>query len=314
VSGLRRLPPIHALTAFEAAARLGSFARAARELCITQSAVSHRIRVLEEQLGTTLFTRGHMQVVLTPDGQAFLKDVRRAMRQLEEAADALGPEASRRLRVTSSPAFAAQVLAPHLSRFLEAHPGVQVQIDASTPCMDLAEGGFDVALRFGRGPWPGCEARLLLSERVVAVASPGYAARFGAQRSLSDLPRAACIDSHPFSWEDWLRALQAPPIALPGARPRFGDNWAAVDAAAHGLGVVLANRLTSRAGRHDGRLVPFVEAEADLGLHYHGVFAAGTAKRDAIEAFLDWVAQTARRVQEQDEPLPRPAGRAAACA
>lgn len=297
----RRLPPIHALAAFEAAARLGTFARAAEELCITHSAVSHRIRQLEVQLGVSLFERAHMQVTLTPEGEAYLKDVRQAMRQLEQATGAMGPEANRRLRVTASPAFAAQVLAPHLADFLAAHPGLQIEIDASSRSVDLGEGSFDVALRFGRPPWPQCEARLLLAERVMALASPGYVARFGPRRSLADLSRAALVDSLPFAWESWRRAVAAPPLAAGPARPHFGDNWAAVDAAAHGLGVVLANRLTSSAARREGRLVRFVDADADLALHYYGVYPSRTPRREAIVAFLDWVAATAARVQAAGE-------------
>jgi len=300
MTAFRRLPPIHALTAFEAAARLGTFARAAEELCITQSAVSHRIRQLEEQLGVSLFARAHMQVTLTKDGELFLKDARRAMRQLERAAGAVGPEASRRLRVTASPAFASQVLVPQLAGFLATHPEIQVEIDASTPNADLADGSFDVALRYGRGPWPRCESRLLLTERVMALAAPQYAARFGARRSMGDLHRAALIASRPFAWDDWLRALDATLPVQPGPRPHFGDNWAAVDAACHGLGVVLTNGLTSRAARREGRLVPFVDAQADLGLHYHGVFASDTPKRDAIATFLDWAAQAAQHAQADD--------------
>ncbi|MCE4538653.1 LysR substrate-binding domain-containing protein [Pelomonas sp. P7] len=301
MSSFRRLPPIHALAAFEAAARLGTFARAAEELCITHSAVSHRIRQLEEQLGTTLFERGHMQVTPTAEGELFLKDVRQAMRQLEQATGAVGHEANRRLRVTASPAFAAHVLAPNLADFLAAHPGLQIEIDASTRSIDLGEGGFDVALRFGRPPWPQCEARLLLAERVMALASPGYAARFGPRRSLADLSRAALVDSRPFGWEAWRRAVDGPPLGAGAARPHFGDNWAAVDAAGHGLGVVLANRLTSSAARRDGRLVRFVDAEADLAQHYYGVYPSNTPRREAIVTFLDWVAVTAARVQAAGE-------------
>ena len=292
----RRLPPINALTAFEAAARLGTFARAAEELCITQSAVSHRIRVLEQQLGAALFARSHMQVALTQEGEVFLKDVRRAMRQLEQATGAVGHEANRRLRVTSSPAFASQVLVPHLSTFVATHPEVHVEIDASTQVVDLAEGSFDVALRFGHGWWPQCDARPLLAERVMALASPRYAARFGSRRSLSDLHRATLIDSCPFAWDAWLRALGIAPLTQPSPRPQFSDNWAAVDAASHGLGIVLANHVTSRAARREGRLVRFVQTDADLGLHYFGVFASNTTKRKAIESFLDWVAQTAQHM------------------
>lgn len=302
MTAFRRLPPIHALMAFEAAARLGTFARAAQELCITQSAVSHRIRQLEAQLGVSLFARAHMQVTLTQDGEVFLKDARRAMRQLEQAAGAVGPEAHRRLRVTASPAFASQVLVPQLAGFLAAHPGIEVDIDASTSNGDLAGGSFDVALRYGRGPWPRCDSRLLQAERVRALAAPQYAARFGARRSMDDLHRAALIASRPFDWDDWLRALGATPPAQSGSRPHFGDNWAAVAAAGHGLGVVLTNGLTSRAARREGRLVPFVDAQADLGLHYHGVFPSDSPKREAIETFLDWVTQAVQRVQAGDEP------------
>src|SRR4051794_4247312 len=150
----RRLPPMHAITAFESVARLGTFAQAAEELCVTQSAISHRIRLLEEHVGTPMFVRVHKHVVLTAQGERFLTGVREAMRHLGSAAAALGSVGLSKLRISSAPALASQILIPHLHDLLQKHEQLQLEIDTSSRLVDLRDGEYDVALRFGSGPWP----------------------------------------------------------------------------------------------------------------------------------------------------------------
>src|SRR4051812_35218137 len=192
---IRRLLPMHALAAFEAAARLQTFARAAEELCVTQSAISHRIRQLEDHLGVKLFVRVHKQVVLTPPGQAFLREVRESMRRLAAASARVNDRPARKLRVTSSPALASTVLIPHLKDYFDQCGYVDLEIDTSARVMDLEDDRFDLALRFGTGNWPGHAAELLVEEQIAALASPAYAQGFGRNRTVSDLSRAALISS-----------------------------------------------------------------------------------------------------------------------
>lgn len=281
---------MHALAAFEAAARLDSFARAADELCVTQSAVSHRIRQLEEHLGVRLFLRVHKHVLLTPHGERFLVGVREAMQQLAAAAAGVAEQRpARRLRVTCAPALASQILIPRLKSYLDRSDPLDIEIDTSTRMAELADEGFDLALRLGRAPWPGYEAELIAEERVVACCSPDYAARFGNVRHAGMLERATLIHGKPFSWAQWTRRVSGRPIALPPSSGLvFQEVWAAIDAATHGLGVVLSNQVSALEARRAGRLVPFVAESVDLQRHYYGVYRADSARLDAIRHFLDW--------------------------
>jgi len=297
----RRSPPMHALEAFEAAARLGTFAQAADELCVTHSAISHRIRMLEEHLGVPLFLRVHRQVLLTPAGERFVLGVREAMRELADAAASVGTLAGSRLRVTSSPALATHVLIPRLREFMVAHPRLRIDIDTSSRVADLVDGEHDLGLRFGSGPWPGLAHELLLSERVMALASPDYAAPFRGRAPHLALAQATLIHSRPFSWQHWLKSLGYPLPALASPGLSFAEAVPALDAAAHGLGVVLANRVTSAHLRDQGALVPFVPHVVDLRRHYYAVWSAASPRMDAIRAFLDWFGPIARAA---GEPLP----------
>ena len=203
---------MHALAAFEAAARLQTFARAADELCVTQSAISHRIRQLEEHFGVRLFVRVHKQVVLTPPGQAFLTEVRESMRRLGDAAARVSDQPAKQLRVTASPALAFAVLIPHLKEYFERSGYVDLEIDTSTPVLDLGDNRFDLALRFGTGNWPGVVAELLVEEKLFALASPAYARSFGAKRTFADLSKATLIHSKAFSWNQWFRSVGNPSL------------------------------------------------------------------------------------------------------
>jgi len=280
---------MHALAAFEAAARLQTFARAAEELCVTHSAISHRIRQLEEHLGVKLFVRVQKQMVLTPPGQAFLSEVRESMQRLGQAAARVSEQSARRLRITASPAIAFAVLIPHLKDYFERSGYVDLEIDTSSRVLDLERDRFDLALRFGPGNWPGYVSELLVEEKIIALASPGYVRAFGAARSLSDFPKATLIHSRPFSWNQWFKSVGHPQSVPVPKGLVFVDVAAAIDAAIHGLGVVLANRATTAQARKDGSLVAFVENSIDLNRHYYGVYRDGSEHAETIRDFLDWI-------------------------
>lgn len=290
-----RLPPMHALAAFEAAARLGTFAQAAEELCVTQSAISHRIRSLEEHLAAPMFVRVHKQVLLTPQGERFLDGVREAMRHLGTAAASVASGAQARLRITSSPALASQVLIPNLREFLQQHEGLQLEIDTSTRVTDMQEGGYDVALRFGSGPWPGLEQQLLLRETIIALASPAYAASFGSRRTRASLAKATLIHSSFFSWQSWLRSVGSSLSPARSSGVTFHEPGGALDAAVHGLGVVLANQLMTLDLRQRRLLVPFVDASVDMRRHYYAVYRDDSPRSATIRAFLAWLVPCVER-------------------
>jgi LysR family glycine cleavage system transcriptional activator len=280
---------MHALTAFEAAARLSSFAKAAEELCLTQSAISHRIRSLEEHLNARMFVRVHNQVVLTHQGERFLESVRHAIRMLNTGADSV-TSAQKRLRVTSTPGMAAQILIPYLHQFLKAHPDLELEIDTSGKVVDMLNDTYDVALRLGTGPWPGLEQQLLLKDALVALASPDYCSRFEAIADKgARLSSATLIHCRSFSWEAWQRSLEYSFEVSQPAGLNFGEVAAAMNAAVHSLGVVLSTHLASLDLRKHGLLVPFVDDVADLKQHYYILYRPDSPRMPQIRAFAEWV-------------------------
>jgi DNA-binding transcriptional LysR family regulator len=185
MKNLSGIPPIHCLAAFEAAARLGSFERAADELAVSQSAVSHRVRSLEKQLGRRLFERRDRGVRLTLAGHEYLEVVRGALRGLAEYS---GHRRSRRrqkaLRVGVPPAFAREVLVPCVGEFNARHPEVSLELVVSIPFQEVQDGDTDLDVRFGSGDYDDGAATLLLNEPMFPVCTPDYA-----QRTKLEAPR-----------------------------------------------------------------------------------------------------------------------------
>jgi len=169
----RYLPPLNAIRAFEAAARHLSFTRAADELHVTQAAVSHQIKVLEDALGVVLFERRNNMVLLTEAGQLGLPGIHDSFEKLAAAIERMRTAASGdMLCVTTTPGFAAKWLVPRLERFRMAHPDIEVRIDASTHLVDLARENVDVCIRFGAGTYAGLDSELLFKVEVFPVCSP----------------------------------------------------------------------------------------------------------------------------------------------
>ncbi|MBX9732286.1 MAG: LysR family transcriptional regulator [Sphingomonas sp.] len=174
------LPSLPALRAFAAVGRLGSFRRAGEELLITQSAVSHHIRVLETALGLRLFDRHARTISLTPVGERYLDRVSAAFAMIEEAtASATAAIGLQRVVVSLLPSFAATWLLPRLAQFRSDHPTIDLVLDPTLRLVDLAGGEADLAIRYGDGSWTGCTAELLMSEQLAPVGSPAFAERAG---------------------------------------------------------------------------------------------------------------------------------------
>ena len=169
----RRLPPLNALRAFEAAARHLNFSRAADELSVTPGAVSQQIQNLEDYVGASLFKRTPKGLLLTHAAQTALPALREAFDRLAEAASLLTAAVDgRRLTITAAPSFAAKWLVPRLGKFESAHPQVDVWLSADLDLVDFATGEVDVAVRYGAGRYPGLEVTRLMSETVIPVVSP----------------------------------------------------------------------------------------------------------------------------------------------
>jgi len=240
---MRRLPSFSALRAFEAAARLGSFALAGAELHLSASAVSHQIRALEAHFGRSLFARRSGQgVEPTPAGRQLLARLTPILDELEAACAALRPEpAAEALAVHCAPSFAAKWLGPRLPGFMAQRPELGIRVTASAAPVDLArEGGIDLVIAYGAVPaQPGMVVEPLGTERVAALVAPAQAARLDLVGPA--LPRGlVLIESavSPVRWEDWLalNGLRAP---VGGTRPSFDRAAMAISAAAQGVGAAL---------------------------------------------------------------------------
>jgi LysR family transcriptional regulator, glycine cleavage system transcriptional activator len=233
-----------ALQAFELAARTGSFKAAAEQLHITASAVSHRIAGLERQFGGKLFERGPRGVALAPAGRLLANATGRAFGDLARALARQGA-GSRRLRVSAVPIFASHWLLPRLGRFLDAHPEIELQVEASPRMADMEAGLVDVALRYGDGKWPDVAADRVMDLRAVPVASPALVRRLKL-RAPADLMRAPLVRVSPFgtSWTEWAQGVGLDAAGFVERRReekgvQVDGMGAALRAAAHGLGVAL---------------------------------------------------------------------------
>ncbi len=291
----RRLPPLGALRAFEAAARHLSFAKAAEELHVTPAAVSHQVKALEEHLGQQLFRRFNRAVLLSEPGQRLLPGLRDGFDRLAEAvdrlrtADARGP-----LTVTVAPGFAAKWLVPRLDRFQTRHPDIEVRIDAAPQVIDLTREEVDIAIRYGAGKYPGLRVDRLLPEEVSPVCSPHLLQGPHPLREPKDLRSHTLIhsawgedDSSP-DWRMWLLAAGVRDVDWTRG-PRFGEYNLAIDAAIAGQGVALASGVLAGADLAAGRLVKPFALSMPSDFAYFVVSLMAAAERPKVKAFREWL-------------------------
>lgn len=286
-SPLRRVPPLHALAAFEAAARLGGFAQAAEELCVTPSAVSHRIRQLETLLGMALFERSSAGVRPTTAGRLYLENVREAFGKLAQAGAVLQPERER-LRLSLPPTFARQLLMARLPDYLRAHPEVELEAHLSIPLQDVTAEAADVEVRWGNGDYPDRVVRTLFEDTMVPLAAPSWLATH-APASMADLAGAALLRSPLLPWRPCFVAA-----GLDWGEPErgavFNDLGMLLEIAAAGLGVAVCTRRLSTAWVETGRLVPLFGISAPAPFTYHAVTTAANSRRPVVQGFVDWLA------------------------
>lgn len=258
---LARLPPLTTLRAFEAAARHGSFSRAAEEISVTHSAVSHQVRALERSLGTALFHRNGRRVVLTEAGRNFAARVGAALRDIGEAAQLLrrGDRDKNVLTITTLPSFAARWLMPRLGRFMEQHPKIDVNLHTSLALVDLERDGVDLAIRFGKGEWPGLEAVKFLDDEMFPVASPRFnRGRLPARPA--ELAKFRLMRSDDEPWAPWFRAAR---VKIDEPRSHiFSDSAFLIQSAVDGRGIALVRRSIAEDDLRAGRLVRIFDISA----------------------------------------------------
>src|SRR6476646_5959338 len=235
---LRRLPPLNALKAFEAAARSESFTRAAEELNVTQGAVSHQVKALEEILGVKLFNRERQRLVITEAGREYLAVVRDALDRIAVGTERLVQrQTSGVLTVSTSPDFAAKWLVHRLGRFAEAQPDIDLRVSANMNQVDFAREEVDIGIRHGDGNWPGLDTVRLSAEQLFAVCSPKLLSGRRRATKPADILKFPLI--HMDSRADWNNGVQQAGINPAGVThgPVLNRASMVIDAAINGQGI-----------------------------------------------------------------------------
>lgn len=291
----RPLPNLAALLAFDAVAQRQSFSAAGRELHLTQGAISHRIRLLEEELGVRLFVRSTRSVELTAEGVALRQATADAFARLRSGlAEVASLGADARLTVSCSPSFAIRWLVPHVRSLREVAPELDVHIAAQDELVSPGTGAIDVCIRFGPGGYSGLRAERLLAETVTPVCSPSYAERLQL-REPADLRRCDLLHNdvlvdHPahVGWAEWFvhAGVEHP---HPTRGMRFSHAHLALDAATAGLGVALGRRALTAEARRSGLLVAPFTAALPSRLTYWLVTPRIPRRPEAVARFHEWI-------------------------
>jgi DNA-binding transcriptional LysR family regulator len=285
------LPPLQTVRAFEAAARLGSFARAAQELDLTASAVSHHMKGLEQRLRVQLFMRQGRGVSLTEAGQVLNAKLAQGLALLQQAfAEAHERKRWRALTVSVLPAFASRWLIPRLETFHRAHPGIDVNLRATQEVASLAHDGIDVAIRYGPGGWPGLAQAKLRAERLFPVCSPNF--RSGQLPRLpKDLAKAPLLLHTRQPWTPWFKAAGLK-LTEPARGTSFNEAGGLLQAAAAGLGIALARATMVEDDLRIGRLVRLFDVEVIDRYAWYAVWLEHSGKKADVAVFCGWLRGT----------------------
>jgi LysR family transcriptional regulator, glycine cleavage system transcriptional activator len=289
---MRRLPPLHCLQAIEAVARLGSVVAAADELCVTASAISHRLRQLEVWLGQPLIARPQ-PLTLTAHAVQYAMAARAALAGLE-ALPAPRADTSRRLLVAVPPTFARNILVPRLAAFTESHPDIELELQLTIPLLDVKAGEADVEVRYGGGQYADAGGpELLLAEPVFPVAAPTYIARTGPFDTPAALRKAHLLRSPLEPWRPWFAAagLDWPE---PAQGVQFNDLGLLMEAAVAGQGIALGRRTIIRHWLAAGLLVPVFDLAAESPHAYWLLYDRADLQRPEVRRFIDWLRAAVR--------------------
>ncbi|OZI31220.1 LysR family transcriptional regulator [Bordetella genomosp. 10] len=299
----RPIPPLNPLRAFEVAARHLSFTRAAEELCVTPSAVSHQIKVLEDNLGVPLFVRDSKSLILTSAGKAYLPGVQEAFRQLVQATYRVQRERQMQaLKLNLPPTFAVKWLIPRMKRFKARHPEIDLRVSTTKNMSDFERDDVDVEVRYGRGDYPGLHAERCLAVEVTPVCSPALLDGAAPLARADDLRHHTLLHddstyddvSNP-DWATWMAHAGVSGVDT-SRGPSFWPSHLVIDAAIDGLGVALAKRNWVRRDIAAGRLVePFPDLALRIEFSYFLVYPEERESDPRIQAFAAWVREELAR-------------------
>lgn len=281
-----RIPPIQCLLTFEALARLRSVSQAAEELCVTPSAVSHRVKQLEQILGARLFGRADFS--LTTEGSEYLAHVREGLAMLERFPGQGSTQGKRKLRVAVTPTFSRSILMPRLRSFTEAYPEIDLTLQVSIPLLDVVAEDADLMIRFGTGRYADVEHLCLMTDEVTPLASPAYIRDNGPFETIAELQAAKLIRSPLEPWRTWFLA-HGVDAGEPAEGSSFNDIGLMCDAAAQGLGVALVRLKLGAPWLENGSLVRVSERNVPSPHAHYLCWRTGTMDRWECAAFADWL-------------------------
>lgn len=292
-----RLPSLNALRAFEAVSRHLNLSRAAEELHVTPAAVSHQIKALEEDLGTTLLRRVRREFFLTEAAQAGLPALREAFDLLAESVEQMRSDRpGRLLTISVMPSLASTWLVPRLKRFRELNPEVDIRLDTTDRVVDLRREGIDLAIRYGAGDYPGLEVTQLFGDAIFPVCSPQLQAGPHPLRTPEDLRHHELlhVDWAPFmeesgDWHNWLLAAGEADKVDARRGQRFSHLNFALQAAVRGEGVAIGSTALAADDLEAGRLVRPFEMSLPVNFCYFVVTAPNATQLPKVRAFKDWL-------------------------
>jgi LysR family glycine cleavage system transcriptional activator len=286
-----RIPPIQCLLTFEALARLRSVTQAADELCVTPSAVSHRVKQLEQVVGLKLFGRADFS--LTTEGSEYLAHVREGLASLERFPSAQAAPGKRKLRLAVTPTFARAMLIPRLRQFTEAYPEIDLTLQVSIPLLDVIAEDADMMIRFGNGRYADVEHVCVLRDEVTPLASPGFVRTHGPFEAPEDLEGVPLLRSPLEPWRTWFAAQKLDRME-PQEGSQFNDIGLMCDGAAAGMGVAPVRLKLAAPWLDNGSLVRLGSSAAFTmkvpSPHAHHLcWRTGTMDRWECAAFAAWL-------------------------
>ena len=290
----RRLPSLNALRAFEAAARHLSFTKAAEELNVTQAAISHQVKVLEEQLGLRLFRRLNRRLLLTDAGQTYVSSLTEAFDGIAEATERTTAERSGgSLRISTLPSMAAKWLLPRLSRFRARHPEIDVLVSASHGLADFRRDDLHLAIRYGGGKYPGLEVVPMMDDEIFVVCSPKLLQDGPPLRTPADLRHHTLLhdtsaEAGRRDWRVWLERVGETGVD-PDRGPGFSDSNLIIEAVMAGEGVALTRRSLAADDLAAGRLmIPFGPIRPAAN-RYYIAYPKANAELSKVRKFIQWL-------------------------
>lgn len=287
----RDIPSLSALRGFEAAARLGSLSAAARSLNITHAAVASHVRLLEDHFGCALLERDGRGMRVTPDGEGLARDLSEAFGLIASAVQDLAQDEERPLRVTMTPSFAENWLMPIIGGFWSTYPDLQLELIPTPKVVDLRADGIDLAIRYGKGHWPGTDPVPLADGGLVVVATPEY---LGDRKpdKVADLAGLTwLVDSTSNESQLW---AEAQGLDLSNMRVLSFDTYTMpVQAARGGAGIAIVPEVIASRDLQEGRLVEVHRFERS-GLAYHLIRRQGRTPK-SLETLIGWLRRMAAR-------------------